>query len=138
MFVVQAVNDGTGGEKQQGFEKGVGHQVEDPGTESANAHCQEHVADLADGGISQDAFDVVLRQSGKSSQQQGEHTYPGNHFQCRRSQQEQAVGAGDKINPGGDHGGRVDQGTDRGGAGHGIGQPGVQGKLGRFTHSASQ
>ena len=38
--------------------------------------------------------------------------------------------AGDHVDAGGDHGGGVDQGADRRGAFHGVGQPDVEGNLG--------
>ena len=40
---------------------------------------------------------------------------------------------GHHVHAGGHHGGGVDQGADRGGAFHGIGQPGIEGDLGRFA-----
>ncbi len=54
----------------------------------------------------------------------------------RRRQVEEHVGAGDQVDAGRDHGGGVDQGADRRGAGHGVGQPGLQRQLGRLAHRA--
>ena len=47
--------------------------------------------------------------------------------------QEHAVEAGDQVDAGHDHGGGVDQGRHRRGAGHGVGQPGVQRELGALA-----
>src|SRR6202790_2435133 len=51
LLAAYGVNDGPGREEEQGFEEGMGHQVEDAGGECAYAAGQEHVAKLADGGI---------------------------------------------------------------------------------------
>ena len=40
---------------------------------------------------------------------------------------------GHHVDAGGHHGGGVDQGADRRGAFHGVGQPGIKGDLGRFA-----
>ena len=138
VLVVQAVDDRSCGEEQQRLEKGMGYQVENAGGVGADAKGQEHVTDLADGGVGQDALDIVLGQGGESGQQQGGQADPGDGFLGGRRQLEQAEGAGDQVDPGGHHGGRVDQGADRGGARHRVGQPGVQRQLRRLAHRATQ
>ena len=123
--MVQAVNNGAGSQEQQGLEKRVGHQVKDAGGERPHTQGEKHVADLTDGGVGQDTFDIVLCQGGKSRQQQRGHADPGHCLQGGRSQQEQLIITGDQVHTRGDHGGGVDQGTHWRGAGHSIGQPGV-------------
>ena len=49
---------------------------------------------------------------------------------------EEGHGAGDEVDAGGDHGGGVDECGDGGGAFHGVGEPYVEGELGRFAKSA--
>ena len=44
------------------FEKRVGENMKDRRAECAHADGEEHVAELAHGGISQDLFNIVLRQ----------------------------------------------------------------------------
>ena len=54
------------------------------------------------------------------------------------SKLEQDMGPGNEIDACGDHGRGVDQGADRCRAGHGIGQPYLEGKLGGFSESAAE
>ncbi len=55
-----------------------------------------------------------------------------------RGQGEQAVATGDQVDAGGHHGGGVDQRGDRGRAGHGVGQPGLQRQLGGLADRAAE
>jgi len=53
-------------------------------------------------------------------------------------QAEQHVAAGDHVEPGGDHGGGVDERGDGRGAGHGVGQPDVERDLGALARGAQE
>ena len=44
----------------------------------------------------------------------------------------------DEVDAGGHHGGGMEQGRDRGGTFHGVGQPDVHGELGAFAHDAAE
>ena len=67
---MERVNNDTRCKKKKSFEKRVHHQVEQGGSPGANAERQEHIPDLANGGICQHTFDVRLRQCAKACQEQ--------------------------------------------------------------------
>ena len=54
------MDDGAGGQEEQRLEEGVGEEVEDAGGVGSDSAGQEHVAELRDGGVGEDALDVVL------------------------------------------------------------------------------
>src|SRR5260370_601889 len=56
------VNHASCAEEQERLEEGMGHQVKNSGGEGADAEGKKHVAELADGRIGQNFFDVVLYQ----------------------------------------------------------------------------
>ena len=138
LLMVQAENDGARRQEQQGLEEGMGHQVEDGGGPGAHPQRQEHVANLADGGIGQNALDVALGQRRAARHQQGGQADEGHQQLHRGCQFEQHMGARDKVDASRHHRGSVDQGADGRRARHGIGQPGLQGQLRRLAHGAAQ
>ena len=125
-------------QKQQGFEKRVGHQMENTGRKSTHAQPQEHVTELADGGVGQNFLDVSLHQTdggGIESSQAAD----GRHCRQRKGRVgKEDVRAGDHVDAGRDHGGGVDERTDRRRAFHRVRQPDVERYLRRFSDRAHQ
>ena len=66
------MNDGAGTEKEQRFEKAMRDQVHDPGRDTADAERDHHQAELRDGGVSEDAFNVELREGDERRHQRGD------------------------------------------------------------------
>ena len=56
-----AVNDGASTEEEQRLEEGVRDEVEHADCGATDAEADHHVTELRDGGVGEDAFDVVLR-----------------------------------------------------------------------------
>src|SRR5687767_9666333 len=104
--------------------------MEDAGGEGAGPEPKEHVAELADGGVGEDALNVVLDEGDGGGENGGDGADGGDDGEGCGGELVEAVGAGDHVHAGGDHGGGVDEGGYRGGALHGVGQPHVEGDLG--------
>src|SRR5665647_2929585 len=138
VLVGERLDDHPGAEEEQGLEEGVGHEVEDGRLPAAHAQRQEHVADLADGGVGKHALDVVLRQGAEAGVQQGGRADDGDREAYIRGELVEDVRAGDEVHASGDHGGGVDQRADRRRAGHGVGQPGLQRELRRLGDGAAE
>lgn len=104
----------------------MGHQMENRRIPRLHAQRQEHVANLAHGGIGQHAFDVGLHQRGET--RHGQRNRPDNTHQMQnfRRHQEQAMRACNQVDTGGNHRRGVDQRGDRRRAGHRVGKPGLQ------------
>ena len=67
----QRVNHRARSEEQQRLEERVRVEMEDAGRVGADAHRQEHVAELRDGRVRQHALDVVLHQADRAGHQRG-------------------------------------------------------------------
>ena len=63
-----------GAEEQQRLEERVGDHVEDGRHVRTRADGQEHVAELADGGVREHLLDVVLRDGDRRGEQRGGDT----------------------------------------------------------------
>ncbi len=132
------MNHRTGSEEQQRFEKRVRENVKNARCERADAERQEHVSQLRDSGVGEHALDVVLDQADRGGKNGSQRADDGDRFHCGRRQNEDGVGARHHVHARGHHGGRMDQGRDRGRALHGIGQPDIQRELRGLAASADE
>ncbi len=132
------VDDGSGTKEEECFEECVGGDMEKPdpiGTDSAS---DEHVAELGDGGISEDFFDIGLSEGDKSPEEGGDRAEDCDNGSCGGGKCEEFAHPVEEENPGGDHCGSVDQSRDGGWASHRIGEPDIEGELGGFAHSSDE
>ena len=106
--------------------------------ERADAEGEEHVSQLRDGGVGQHALDVVLHQGDGGGKQRGECADDRHGLHRAGSKHEQRIRARHHVHAGGDHGRGVDQGGNRRGAFHGVGQPDVERKLRRLAACADE
>src|SRR5256885_2514769 len=60
LLLVASMNQRTGAEEEQRLEKCVRNQVEHPDGWSAHANTSHHKAQLGNGGVSENALDVIL------------------------------------------------------------------------------
>src|SRR4029077_12891524 len=138
LLAAHGVDDAAGSEEEQGFEKSVGHQVEDAGGKRGDSAGQEHITELAHGGVGQDALDVGLHEADGGGEEGGGAADDGDDEHGGWRVGEENVRACYDVNTGRDHGGGVNQGADRRGAFHGVRQPDVEGKLRGFSARAHE
>ena len=138
LLAAHGVNHAAGREEEQGLEKRVRHQVEDAGGESAYAAGQEHVPNLADGGIGQDTFDIGLHQANRGGVERRQAADNGHCRHGDRRVRVQDVRAGDHIHARGHHCRGVDQRADGRRPFHCVRQPDVERELCRFADGPGQ
>ena len=81
---VTAAMPNPGTQEQEGLEKGVRSHMEQPAGVSAEAQCEEHQSQLANGRIGQDFLDVVLRNSDRGSKQSSSQSDNNDQVECKR------------------------------------------------------
>ena len=96
----------------------------------AQAECSGHVTELRQGGVSEDFLDVALNQGAKTCVQAHGSSKQSNKGQGFRGKKE--IYASEQVDTGGNHGGGMDKSRHGSRSRHGIGQPNLQRKLGRF------
>ncbi len=133
LFARVGVDHRSGAEEQAGLEEGVGHDVEDGDRESADPGSEEHVAELGNGRVGEDLFDVVLDQGDGGSEDGGDAADDRNDHHGGRTEAEEDVAARNDVDARGDHRCGVDQGRHRGRSGHRIGQPDIEWNLRRLA-----
>ena len=138
VLLAEALDDDAGREEQQRLEEGVRHEVEDGGRPGAHPERQEHVADLADGRVGENALDIGLIERTEAGQQQRQRADDRDGSVDRRRQVVEDMRAGDEIDTGRHHGRGMDERADRRRARHGVGQPGLQRQLRRLTDRAAE
>ena len=107
--------------EQQRFEESMGHEVKDSGGEGAHTEGEKHVAELADGRISEDFLDVVLHERHGRRENGGDRADHCHGIHCKRGELVNGVHAGNHVDTGGHHGGSVDQRAYWRRAFHGVG-----------------
>ena len=138
LLTAHGVNDAASREEEKGFEEGVSHQMEDTRTECADAAAEEHIAELRDGGVSENFFDVGLHEAdGGGEESCGAADDGDDDHGCFRVREEN-VRAGDDVDACGDHRGGVNQCADGRGAFHGVREPDVERKLCGFAAGAGE
>jgi hypothetical protein len=76
-----AVDNGACAEEEEGLEECVGDEVEHADRRAADAEAEHHVAELRDGGVSEDALDVPLRDGDGGAEESGDGSDPGDDLE---------------------------------------------------------
>ena len=129
LFVMQRDDDGTGAEKEQRFKERVREKMIDSGVVRREPDGHDHVTELRERGVSENAFDVVLLRGNERSHDRGDRSDPGNDIKRRWRRLDDESNSHQHINAGCNHGGGMDQRRDWGRAFHCVRQPNVQWKL---------
>ena len=129
LLASQCVNHGAGSEEQQRLEECVRVEMKDPGAECADAHRQEHVAELGDGRIREDPLDVRLNQADGSGEDCGRDTDDRDDLESNRRVAVQDGRAADHVHAGRHHRRGVDERRHGRRAFHGVRQPDVERNL---------
>ncbi len=138
------VTDRACHEEQRTLEEGVGEDVEHRGGPGADAESHHHVAELRHGRVGEHLLDVVLHERQGGGNDHGDATDHGDQVERLpggvdlEPDVEHRVDAGDQEHPGHDHGGAVQQRTDRRRAGHRVWQPGVQRELAALADAGDE
>ncbi len=135
---VEFMDEYAGAQKEKGLEPGVGRKVENPGEISAGGERHDHHSELAHRRISPDLFKIVCNHRHGGGEQHGDRTDCKGDRHGVRGSGEEGKNPAEHVNAGGDHGGRMEQGADRGGTFHCIGQPGKQRELGALADNAAE
>src|SRR2546430_17299856 len=110
--------------------------MEDACAESADAAAEEHIAELGDGGVGENFFDVGLHEADGGGEKGGGAADDGDDDHGGLGVREKNVRAGDDVNAWGDHRGGVEQRADGRGGFHGGREPDVGRELGGFAGGA--
>ncbi len=91
LFLVQGVDDGPGGEEEEGLEESVGGEVEHGGGGTVAADGHDHVAELGEGRVGEDAFDVVLLDGNERGADRSQATDEGDEVHAEVGENEERV-----------------------------------------------
>src|SRR3989338_3434023 len=135
---MKRVNQTARAKEEKGLEKRVRGQMKHAGAGIAEAQREDRVAELAQRGIGEDFFDVVLNDGEGRGKDGGDSPGPGNDIQGRRAGIKNKINAGQEKNTGCHHSRGVNERTDRGRSFHGIRKPNVERDLGGFSGDAEK
>jgi hypothetical protein len=124
---------GARAQEEQGLEEGMRAQMKQGRCVAPTSRRQQHVAELAHGRVGEHLLDVGLVDGDRGGEERGQGSHPRHHRRRARRQRVQEGQAAHHVDTGRHHGGGVDQRRDRRRAGHGVGQPRVEGNLGRLA-----
>ena len=110
----------------EGLEKGMGHEMEHGRAIGGHAGAQKHISKLTDRGVGQNALDVVLGERDRCGKKRCQSADSRDDRKGNGRQRKEKVQARDHVDPGGDHGRRMDQGAHGGWALHGVGEPNME------------
>ena len=138
LLMVHRMDDGARTKEEQRLEESVRKQVEHRCAIGTDARCEEHIAQLRTGRISDDFLDVLLRRADGRREEAGRRADIGDDMHRRLAHLEHRRQAADHEYARRNHRCRVDECGNRGRAFHRIRQPGVEAELRRLAHRSNE
>ena len=114
LLVVQGDDDRARAEEEHALEERMGEEMEHGNiARGRDGDADDHVTELRDGGVGEDAFDVVLLRGHEARSEAGDGADPHDDFarDFRRGEKD-GENAREHVDAGGDHGGGVEQRGD--------------------------
>ena len=136
LFVMHRMDDAAAAKEQERLEEGMRHEVEDAGCKRADTKREKHVTELAHGGVSKHAFDVILNKCDRCGEECRNGADHRDHRHGLWRHLINKIAAGNHVNAGSNHRRRVNQRADRSWTFHRIGKPDVQRNLSRLTRGS--
>ena len=131
-------NDRAGSEEEKRFEKRMSEQVKHRRIVGREANRHHHVTELRERGVSENPFDVVLLRCDQRSHHRGDRADPGNNQKRCLRRLNNKRNTHQHVNACCHHGRCVDQRGNWRWTFHGVRQPDVQRKLGRFADRSAE
>ncbi len=135
------VVNNAGGHKQRCLEGCVVHDMKQCGHRCqgrAQAKQQGDEPQMADGGIGQQAFEIVFEQRHIGAEYQSGQACQGDNVEPQLAARQSRIHTCQQEDSGLDHGGRMQISRNRCGCCHGVRQPKMEGKLRGFGKGAQQ
>ena len=138
LFARERVDHGARTEEEGRLEEGVGEHVEDRSVKGTHARRHEHIAQLADRGVSEDLLDIVLEEARHRGPERRQHTDDSDDVKDHREDGEHASQTGKQVDTRSHHGRGMDKGRNRSRTRHGIGEPSEERNLSGLTRTADK
>ena len=129
LFAVDSMNDASRSKEETCFKECMGYEMEDCGGVSTDSASKKHITNLADCGIGQNTFDIVLGHAYGRRHDRSESTNSSHDHHRHGRKIEKRTATNNHVNACCYHGRGMNQGTYRCGTFHSVRKPGIKRNL---------